>query len=70
MGKRLSLRRDSTLKLFAARMAGARYSMAFWAMASASLAQAAARVRLTTPKTLFSASKAPSMSAASLCGST
>ena len=50
MGKVLSLRLDSTLKLFARDSCSPRYSTAVRAMASFSLGQAAARQTAMMPK--------------------
>ena len=70
MGKFLSARLDSTLKVLAAASRSPRYSTAVWSMASLSFAQARARLSPTTPKSLVMASHAPSRSQSSLCGST
>ena len=66
----MSERLVSTLKLSAASISSRRYSMASLAMASSSFSQAAARESATTPKVFESASKAASISAVSLSGST
>ena len=70
MGKVLSARLDSTLKVWAAESLSPRYSMAVWSMASASFSQARARDRPTTPNRRFMASHAPSRSQLSSWGST
>ena len=70
MGKVLSARLVSTLKVRAAASLSPRYSRAAARMASLSLSQARARDRPTTPNTFFRASQAPSMSHSSLMGST
>ena len=56
MGKVLSARLDSTLKVRAAASRSPRYSWAVWSMASLSLTQARARESPTTPKRRFMAS--------------
>ena len=60
MGKDLSARLVSTLKLFAERMASAMYSTALAAMACAVLSQPAARTTDAAPKTFCMASRAHS----------
>ncbi len=70
MGKLLSLRLDSTLKLFARSMSSLRYSLASRVIASLSFSHAAARTMATMPNTCVSASIAASMSAPSSCAST
>ena len=70
MGKVLSARRVSTLKVRAVRSRSSRYSWQAFRMASLSFSQARARLRPTTPKTFFMASQAASMSQLSSMGST
>ena len=65
IGKRLSLRLLSTLKLFAAVSSPRRYSFARAVIASLSFSHSAARLSLMMPKTFPAASKAASMSLAS-----
>ena len=69
MGKRLSERLVSTLKLRAAVIASCRYVLASAVMASLSFSQAAARVIVAMPNTLRTASYAASRSAASSAAS-
>ena len=66
----MSARLVSTLKLFAARMASAMYSTALAAMASGVFSHPAARTTDAAPKTFRMASRAASMSQASVFGST
>jgi hypothetical protein len=68
MGKRLSDLFDSTLKEAAEESCLSKRSKAVLTIASLSLMQAAALVRLIIPKTLLKASKAPSMSQFSFWG--
>ena len=55
MGKSLSARLVSTLKLFAARSSPSRYALAQFKIASLSLAQGRALVTAMTPKTCLQA---------------
>ena len=70
MGKDLSLRLLSTLKLFALSICSFRQLMASFAMASLSFSQADALAMEMMPKILPQASKASSMSQVSSSGST
>lgn len=70
IGKALSARRVSTLKLPASRMASAMYSMAFCAIASGVLSHAAARTTAAMPNTFVMACCVSSISMSSDFGST
>ena len=70
MGKRLSERLVSTLKVFAAVIASCRYVLASSVIASLSFSQAAAREIVATPNTCCTASMAASRSASPSSGST